>query len=936
MSSTINNDGNDTPTTRLAAKTLSNRGCIQVKGAKPLTSLSLSPSHDHAVVVGRSLFRLVKLDLEYERLHEMTAPRTGRKNNLSASSTCVDWHPMHENIIATAASNGVVVLWNLDRQGQETVKQAEYKHAGAAHAVHWHPDPKAHPNWLLSCARQNVVKLWDTRVGRHGSDAGDEGMESGSSTFKVGVPALDVRFSHHDPNQFAAAMQNNQIQIWDVRHGATPLLRYRNLHNSRVYCVRWHPTIAGRFATGSRDHSIKVFDISDVKAEVTSITTASTVNCIAWRGGRFPNQLVSTNMLFQCQINVWDLRQRFFPIGELAGHTNTVNDVAFLHRQPGHGGYRSSSDFHSDSSGHGASRQAKAIGDHLLISCSKDGSVQLHDVKRAEQPIMNICNASMSISARGDVASCIDPVNRKWRGQIDATVTDPPPKARIVITNRAEEEFVDRCAFGIAQQNNLSQQNSHHVDSHSRHTSSGSQRTHHHHHHQHQHGSRHRATRSSAQPRKSIHLARASVQGRVADTAKVMQGLWHPQQGTSTKEQPLLQENRDFDGEEELFDHASFEYLALNYRLCPDWGACDDGFDASSILPDRTSFQAAGVEATHSGGGSHNGKVDEKLAATDARRRSNSGAKIIQALCAHNAKVAERAELPVQASTWYTLACLFEPAVEDANLAVSSHPSPALQATSPLAVSSLMTSPEVSMFSTAEEKFARSVEVLPGSHRRLAANVQQETVRSIVEHYGARGHCQMVVTMLCVLASGGWNAGKLGSLLGERNTAQSDGATNDSATDSTDDSSDERNAFHNGRRRSATGTSIRSRGAPLSDNDADALDTSGIRAEDSDSSSHGQNFSATSSDASEEPDGAEDTENTASTSPKDSEVDEMSGGGAAETSADNIGRFPQHGKRRRRRRKTQKRKHRPDKLVRRVRQRVWLLQLPQCSPRWRL
>lgn len=81
---------------------------------------------------------------------------------------------------------------------------------------------------------------------------------SSSSNFSVGGPCLDVRFSHHSPMLFAAALQDSEVQIWDVRHNSGPVLRYRNLHNSRVYCVRWHPSIPGQFATCSRDQSIKV------------------------------------------------------------------------------------------------------------------------------------------------------------------------------------------------------------------------------------------------------------------------------------------------------------------------------------------------------------------------------------------------------------------------------------------------------------------------------------------------------------------------------------------------------------------------------------------------------------------------------------------------------------------------------------------------------
>lgn len=91
-------------------------------------------------------------------------------------------------------------------------------------------------------------------------------------------------------------------------------------------------------------------------------------------------------------------------------------------------------------------------GDYLLVSCSADGSLQLHDVRRAEQPILKVCNAPLSLSSKGDIAFCTDRLNRRWRGQLDAIVTDEAPKANIKVTMHAEEEMVDRFAFGIGQE----------------------------------------------------------------------------------------------------------------------------------------------------------------------------------------------------------------------------------------------------------------------------------------------------------------------------------------------------------------------------------------------------------------------------------------------------------------------------------------------------
>lgn len=69
---------------------------------------------------------------------------------------------------------------------------------------------------------------------------------------------------------------------------------------------------------------------------IASIATSSSVQSIAWRGSKFPFQIVSSSVIVDSKITVWDTRQRFFPIASVRGHVKNVTDVSFVVQQGKH------------------------------------------------------------------------------------------------------------------------------------------------------------------------------------------------------------------------------------------------------------------------------------------------------------------------------------------------------------------------------------------------------------------------------------------------------------------------------------------------------------------------------------------------------------------------------------------------------------------------
>ena len=83
----------------------------------PLAAVSLSPE-GHSVVIGsREVLKVLRIDAEGN--YKVAESLRASAKNLNTSAVDVQWHPLAaaRNLIATAPTNGAVVLWDLDKPG---------------------------------------------------------------------------------------------------------------------------------------------------------------------------------------------------------------------------------------------------------------------------------------------------------------------------------------------------------------------------------------------------------------------------------------------------------------------------------------------------------------------------------------------------------------------------------------------------------------------------------------------------------------------------------------------------------------------------------------------------------------------------------------------------------------------------------------------------
>lgn len=104
-------------------------------------AISLSPRRDLCVVGGRDVLKIVSIvDNASAFSQQFQNMRTGR-SNLTFSSIDVQWSPIVPSLLATAATNGKIVVWNVVRQQRAMTSSQDRilsDHTRTVNRVNWH------------------------------------------------------------------------------------------------------------------------------------------------------------------------------------------------------------------------------------------------------------------------------------------------------------------------------------------------------------------------------------------------------------------------------------------------------------------------------------------------------------------------------------------------------------------------------------------------------------------------------------------------------------------------------------------------------------------------------------------------------------------------------------------------------------------------------
>ncbi|KAJ3608346.1 hypothetical protein NHX12_025394 [Muraenolepis orangiensis] len=325
----------------------------------PANAISVCRDASQVVVAGRNIFKIY--GLEEEQFVEKLNLRVGRKPSLNFSCADVMWHQMEENLLATAATNGAVVTWNLGKPSRNKQDQLFTEHKRTVNKVCFHP---SEVYMLLSGSQDGYMKCFDLRK-----------KESVSTFSGQSESVRDVQFSIKEYFTFAASFENGNVQLWDIRRPD----RYERMftaHNGPVFCCDWHPDDRGWLATGGRDKMVKVWDMTTNRAkEIHCVQTIASVARVKWRPER-KWHLATCSMMVDHNIYVWDVRRPFIPFATFEEHKDVTTGVVWRHQHD----------------------------PYFLLSGSKDSTLYQHMFKDASRPVDKANPEGLCFGLFGDLA----------------------------------------------------------------------------------------------------------------------------------------------------------------------------------------------------------------------------------------------------------------------------------------------------------------------------------------------------------------------------------------------------------------------------------------------------------------------------------------------------------------------------------------------------
>ncbi|KAL9577801.1 MAG: hypothetical protein Q9212_006131 [Teloschistes hypoglaucus] len=307
------------------------------KTGLPINAFDISPARTHAIVAGREILKTIHVTessctedfnlrasiIAYAAAHDSSGRAISARHKDQLAATDVKWsHGQYDSTVATAAANGQIVIYDLNRPGVELARLHE--HTRQVHRIAFNP---FQGGYLLSGSQDATARLWDLRALTR-----EESVVTCRSTYRYpgnNEGIRDLRWSPTEGVEFAAGTDNGVILRWDFRKPNVPLLKI-NAHEKTCFSIDWHPD-GKHLASGGADKNLKVWDFSSTDRRMKpcwQLRAPKPVLNARWRPpcwksednipGRWSSTYIATSYDNQDpRIHVWDMRRPSVPFREL-------------------------------------------------------------------------------------------------------------------------------------------------------------------------------------------------------------------------------------------------------------------------------------------------------------------------------------------------------------------------------------------------------------------------------------------------------------------------------------------------------------------------------------------------------------------------------------------------------------------------------------------
>lgn len=311
-----------------------------------ISALDISPQRTHAVLAGREILKTIRVCgtdcteefnlrgaiVNYASTHNSGFVGQPSRTN-SPGVEDVKWsHGSYSTTIATAAANGKIVLYDINRASVELARLHEHDRQVHRLAINPHQG-----YYLLSGSQDATLRLWDLRA-----MAGGRGVMSFASSHKYSANAdgiRDVRWSPTDGTAFACSTDAGVVQRWDFRENKAPVLKIP-AHRKACLSVDWHPD-GKHLASAGADKEVRVWDFSSTDRRQNapwSFRAPQPVTKVRWRPAQWimdPHgagtwetaQLVTAYNQQEPRVHVWDLQRPHVPFREMDQYNSAPTDM---------------------------------------------------------------------------------------------------------------------------------------------------------------------------------------------------------------------------------------------------------------------------------------------------------------------------------------------------------------------------------------------------------------------------------------------------------------------------------------------------------------------------------------------------------------------------------------------------------------------------------